>query len=202
MEIFKDIKGYEETYQISDIGTVLRKGHYRTDITNRSRYYSEKILAPIKSHSGYLRIGLWKEGKVKRCFIHRLVAEAFIPNTDKLPQINHIDENKENNCVENLEWCTSKYNCNYGTRTKRQAETIKGNKHPKPMLGKIGKKHPCSKPIYQYDLDGNFIKKWDCAGDVQREVGYGRGNLNNCALGKCQTAYGYKWAFKEDKLCA
>ena len=104
MEIWKDIKGYEGLYQISNKGRVKTLGN------NKTR--KEKI-RDGKIDRGYKRILLCKNGKKKQCLIHRLVAEAFLPNPDNLPVVNHKDENKLNNNVENLEWCTQAYNVNY-----------------------------------------------------------------------------------------
>ena len=106
-EVWKDIKGYEGLYQISNTGKV--KGLKRN-----------KVLKPILQRSGYYYVDLQR----KRRLVHRLVAEAFIDNPDNLPEVNHKDENKLNNSVENLEWCDSKYNANYGTRNKRRGKPI------------------------------------------------------------------------------
>ena len=157
----RDVKGYEGLYAVTSCGKVWS-------------YKRKKFLKPI-SHRGYLIINLCKNGKIEQFFIHRLVAEAYIPNTDNLPMINHKDENKANNCLQNLEWCDAKYNNNYGTRMKRISEKIK-------------------KPILQFDLEGNFIKEWLSATDVGREI---QSNICMCLKGKKQTAYGYKWVYKE-----
>ena len=109
-EIWKDIEGYEGRYKVS----------------NKGRVYDNKLDKFIGYESlGYMCVALCKDKKQKKCRVHRLVAQAFIPNPDNLPVINHKDENKTNNCVENLEWCTVKYNTNYGTSIQRQKETKK-----------------------------------------------------------------------------
>ena len=111
--ILKDIKGYEGRYQISDTGQVYS-------------LVSKKYLKPQDDGRGYLFVRLTnKKGIVKNEKIHRLVAQAFTPNPDNLPEVNHIDENKYNNCVDNLEWCSVKYNRNYGTRYQRIWKTRK-----------------------------------------------------------------------------
>lgn len=112
-EIWKDIEGYEGKYQVSNFGQV------------KSMIGQEKVLHPKKHRNGHLQIGLHKDKKRKTMYIHRLVAQAFIPNPDNLPCVNHKDENPNNNNVDNLEWCTQKYNCNYGTRVDRIMETKK-----------------------------------------------------------------------------
>ena len=127
MEEWRDIKGYEGKYQVSNLGRVksLKDSHGN---------YREKILSNTPTKDGYLTVGLYKKGKSKPYKVHRLVAEAFIENTNNHPIINHKDENKQNNRVDNLEWCTYQYNNTYGTRTKRQSEKMKGVNHP--MYGK------------------------------------------------------------------
>ena len=112
-EIWKNIDGYEGKYQVSNFGQV------------KSMIGQEKVLHPKKHRNGHLQIGLHKDKKRKTMYIHRLVAQAFIPNPDNLPCVNHKDENPNNNNVDNLEWCTQKYNCNYGTRVDRIMETKK-----------------------------------------------------------------------------
>jgi hypothetical protein len=105
-EIWKDIEGYEGIYHVSNLGRVKRVA------TNR-------VLQPYRNKAGYLLVYLCKNGKRKTHRIHRLVAQSFIPNPENKPEVNHLDENKINNMVSNLEWSTRKENCNYGTRNER-----------------------------------------------------------------------------------
>ena len=168
-EIWKDIEGYEGLYQISNLGRVKSLGN------NKTR--KEKILKSSKNTNGYLLVNLHKEGKQKHYYIHRLVVIAFIPNPDNLSQVNHINEDKTDNRVENLEWCDSKYNLNYGTRTEKT-----------------------QKPILQFNLDGKFIKKWDSAIQVERELGFNQGNIGKCCKGKIKSAYGFKWRYHQKSL--
>ena len=155
----KDIKGYEGLYGITSCGKVWS-------------YKYKKFLKPVAYDNGYLCVTLCKNGKIKNYTIHRLVAEAYIPNPDNLPQINHKDENKANNCLQNLEWCDAKYNSNYGTRNEK-----------------------LKKPILQFTLDGDLVREWPSAIDVGREV---RSTIVNCLKGRYKTAYGYIWKYKED----
>lgn len=115
-EIWKDIKDYEGLYQVSNLGRV--KSLDRIDNSNHKIH--EKILKTRDRGNGYLAINLNVKGKLKTFSVHRLVAEAFIPNPESKPQVNHIDEDKTNNNVDNLEWCTVLYNNTYGTRMERQ----------------------------------------------------------------------------------
>ena len=117
-EVWKDVVGFEGLYEVSDKGNV--RGVARKDPLGRNR--KGRMLKPGYTSRGYLQVALSKNGKSKTRTVHRLVAEAFIPNPDGLPQVNHRDEDKDNNTVENLEWCDSKYNINYGTRNERHRQ--------------------------------------------------------------------------------
>ena len=149
----KDIKGYEGLYAVTSCGKVYS-------------YINEKFLVPIATRNGYLQVNLYKEGKIKIHLIHRLVADAYLPNPDNLPQVDHIDGNKTHNYVNNLQWITNRDNCR------------KSN----------------NKPILQFDLDGNFVREWECAYDVGKEVSK---HISSCAKGNRKTAYGYIWKYKE-----
>lgn len=118
-EIWKDIEGYKGLYQVSNTGQVRSLNYLHTG--------EVKPLKQDTNKKGYKLVSLSKNGKKKKYLVHRLVAIAFIPNPNDLPIINHKDENPSNNNVNNLEWCTSEYNNNYGTRTKRASESKKGN---------------------------------------------------------------------------
>ena len=117
-EIWKDVAGYEGFYQVSNKGNV--RSVARKD--SRGHRYRGRVLKQGYGSSGYLHIDLHKNGKSKTRAVHRLVAEAFLPNPKGLPQVNHIDELKDNNELANLEWCTREYNVNHGTRNKRMAQ--------------------------------------------------------------------------------
>ena len=166
-EIWCPIKGYEGLYEVSDKGRV-----------KSLKFGKERILKPVRNTCGYLQVSLYKKGEMKPYRIHRLVAKTFIPNPDNLPQVNHIDENPSNNKSENLEWCDQKYNNNYGTRAKRQADK-------------------CSKPVIQFTKDGEFVREWKSMNDVQRNLGYSNGNISSCCTGRYKSAYGYIWKFKD-----
>ena len=134
-EIWKDIKDFEGLYQVSNLGKVKRIKSIIVDISQggvRTREIPERLLKQSFVGCGYCSVMLSKKGKVRRFNVHRLVAEAFIPNPSNLPEINHKDENKTNNREDNLEWCTPKYNANYGNRnsliSKLKRENDKKNK--------------------------------------------------------------------------
>lgn len=120
IEQWKPIDGYEGLYEISNLGSVKSLNYSRTGV--------EKILKPGKAKKGYLRVSLYRNGKHKMFYVHRLVAEAFLPNPEGFEQVNHRDEVKTNNVVSNIEWCDAKYNANYGTKIERQVASQRN--HP------------------------------------------------------------------------
>ena len=125
MEIWKDIAGYAGIYQVSNMGNV--RSLRREDIKCKQGYraLNGRQLRPAQDKKGYLMVSLNKNGQSKTRRVHRLVAETFIANPDKLPQVNHKDENKCNNNIDNLEWCTPSYNTNYGKGNKSRSDTLK-----------------------------------------------------------------------------
>ena len=197
-EIWKDIKGYEG-YQVSNLGRV--RSLDRIDSNNHP--LNGVILKPYITNSGYLLVGLYKQQKRDRKLLHRLVAEAFIPNPENKPEIDHINTIKTDNTVflnedgsidyekTNLRWTTRKENINNPlTKTKMRINARK------PSKGKYGKKHHRSKPIIQYDKEGNFIKEWDCANDVERVLGISNKHIGSVCLGKRKSCGGYIWKYK------
>ena len=120
-EIWKDVVGYEGLYKVSDKGNVYSVERIGTN----NRKFGGIILKPKYDKDGYLEVGLSKNGTMKTKRMHRIVAEEFIPNPNGLPQVNHLDEDKTNNNVENLEWCDTRYNSNYGTRNERLSKKVR-----------------------------------------------------------------------------
>lgn len=195
-EIWRDINGYEGLYQVSNLGRVKSLERFIKTRKNKNGmngyiHKQESIRIPTKDYKGYLRLSLCKEGKLKPFRVHRLVAEAFIPNPNNLPQVNHKDENKENNCITNLEWCTNEYNHNYGTRNKRVAEKQKGRKIPfEQIKNKIA--------VLQINKDTNeVIRKYDSIKEAQICCGVKThySHIGECCKGERKTAYGFKWRY-------
>ena len=174
-EIYKDIKDLEGLYQVSNFGNILSLNYYRSG--------KPKLLKPSKTKNGYLLVTLYKNRKRKSYKVHQLVAEHFIPNTDNLPEINHIDEDKTNNRVDNLEWKSHKGNCNHGTRNER---IVKANTN--------GKR---SKIVLQFTLSGEFIREWKSAHDCGRN-GFNQGNIISCCNGKLKSHKGFIWRYKKE----
>ena len=173
-----------ENYTIDECGNVTNT------VTGKTR-------KPSVSKTGYCSVDLYNNANMKRFLIHRLVAMAFIPNPQDLPQVNHIDENPMNNNVKNLEWCTPKYNMNYGNGVKTRHRKIDYTKPCyKENAIKNGKK--ASKPVVQYDKSGNFIRRYESAKDASRITNTDHSHILDCCNEKpCRhTAGGYVWKFE------
>lgn len=169
-EIWKDIDGFDG-YQVSNTGKVKSLNYNHTG--------KERILKASINTYGYKIVNLFRYGKKKNMYIHQLVARAFIPNPDNLPQVNHKDEDKTNNNVSNLEWCDGKYNCNFGTRNERVAKAHTGVYNTKK-----------SKSVRCVETGVIFPS----ANEVQRQLGFVKGNICKCCNGKqYKTVGGYHW---------
>ena len=173
-ELWRPLSEYKGI-KVSSLGRIRKAANKRR---------KERILTEFpKDRDGYYRCSVQKlDGTWTSQPVHRLVAKAFIPNPDNLPMVNHKDENKTNNCVSNLEWCTNRYNLSYGTARQRIFETIERNGGYKV------------RPIIQKDLEGNIVKKWNSATEAARELG------TDCSkiLVACHKSYkGFLWDFKE-----
>ena len=186
-EIWKDIPGYETLYQVSNLGNVRSLDHIRKNgkKENQICISKGKILKQAKQkESGYMFAVLSKNGKTKGFRVHRLVAETFLENPNNYKCVNHKDENKENNNVNNLEWCSYLYNNNYGTKKDRL---------------KIIQQKRVGRKVNQYDLNGTLIKKWNCIMDIERYLKKERSNavISACCRNKTKTAYGYRWEYAD-----
>lgn len=155
-EIYKDIAGFEDKYEVSSLGNVRNK------ITGR-------LLKPFSDgRKGYLQVSLCKDNQKHYFKIHRLVALAFLPNPNNYPQVNHIDEDKSNNSVENLEWCTNQYNVDYSI----------------------------SKPVNQFSLDGRLLNTYKSTQEASRQTGVNQQSISECCLGKrYKTTGGFIWKY-------
>lgn len=175
-EVWKDIEGYEGLYHVSNLGRV-----------KSLKFNKIRVLKPFKGGTGYLKVQLYRNNIQTNYAVHRLVAQAFIPNPEKKPEVNHINEIKADNRVENLEWMTFKENCNYGTRNQRVSKSNKNN--PKR-----------SNLVNQYDLEWNLIASYESASEATRQTGIARSSISDVCLSKRRTAGGFRWRYlKEDE---
>lgn len=171
MEVWKDIVGYEGSYQVSNLGNV--KSLDRKDCINRFRKGKECKKIPTKD--GYYKVGLSKNGNEKRFFVHRLVAMHFVNNPNNLECVNHKDENKTNNIADNLEWCTRAYNNNYGTRNKRIGEYS-------------------SVKTAMIDIATNDVLMiFNSAKEASKYVNGDESSICKVRNGRRKSAYGYRW---------
>ena len=161
MEEWKSIPGYEGLYEVSNLGRV--RSVERCDRFNRK--IVSKILKP-NYVSGYLRVGMYKNKTFKYYLIHRLVAQAFLPNPDNLPEVNHKDEDKSNNRVDNLEWCDRSYNMNYGTVQQRRIQTninngkYTGNSKTKEYIKEYSKKYKKEHIEHTREYHREYMKEY------------------------------------------
>ena len=169
-ELWRDVQGYEGLYEVSNLGDVRSLPRATT---------RGKLLSPVNSGKGYLQVTLYRNGKSKRLLVHRLVAQAFVPNPLNLSSVNHKDEHKNNNRSDNLEWCTIQYNLSYNGLHKRRGL-------------------PKYKAINQYTKRGDFVKRWRGAQDVENQFGFSHSSIAAVCRGKRITAYGYVWRYADE----
>ncbi len=182
-EIWKDINGYEGIYQVSNYGRVKSLDRFVNGSHNNLKPVKGKILKAEKTKWGYLQVSLCRAGlKHQRYKVHRLVADAFIPNPQNLPQVNHKDEDKTNNRLDNLEWCDGFYNQRYGTCSERKH--IKLTNHPLKSI-----------KVEQLTKDGEHIEYYPSAKEAARQTGISQGNISCVCCGRHSLAGGYKWKY-------
>lgn len=168
-EYFLPVEGYYGLYEVSNYG--------------RIRNSRGRIMHPEKNkRNGYLQLCLKKDGVTKMHYVHRLVANTFLPNMFELESVNHIDEDRTNNCVWNLEWVTIKENNNHGNRNKKLSKSLKNNPNKK-------------KSVLQYTMDGELVCEWSSLSEIRRVLGYKYVFL--CCSGKYKSYKGYIWKYKD-----
>lgn len=155
---------YEELYKVSNLGRILSLNYKNTG--------KAKLMNPSDNGCGYLKVDFRKNRKTKTCYVHRLVAQTFIPNPENLPEVNHKDQDKTNNSVENLEWCTREYNNNFGTHIEKM-----------------------SKKVLQLSLSGELIREWPSTAECGRN-GFSQSAVCNCCNGKKPQYKGFRFEYK------
>lgn len=179
VEIWKDIPDYPK-YQVSNMGNVRSLDYMHTGEIKNLCFDVVK---------GYSTVLLYNEKGRKTKKVHRLVAEAFIPNPDNLPQVNHKDENPGNNVASNLEWCDAYYNVNYGTSRERMSEKLRGKKRPDVA-------ERFSQKVLQLTLDGALVHVWPSAQEASRN-GFNQGHISECCRGERNKHKGFIWKHTE-----
>lgn len=183
---WRDVVGYEGLYSVSNTGEVF------SHITNRALKHN------ITS-TGYHTVELFKRNgeKSKRVLVHRLVAAAFLPNSFNYPQVNHLDENKDNNSADNLEWCTAKHNMNYGKMAKIRHTLID---YSAPWRKELARKNgkAVSRPVDQFDKNGKLIASYESAKEASRQTGANASHILECCAGKrYKTVKGFIWKYRK-----
>ena len=187
-EVWKDIEGYEGLYQVSNFGNV-RSLNWRNTGKAKNLF--------LKEHKrGYYHVELKNDEGRKAFLVHRLVASAFIENPNNYPNINHKDENKRNNSVENLEWCTCSYNVRYSLKLHPERHAYNGG-HRKGCRYK-GKNS--GKKIVQLTLDGTLVKEWISSRTIFIETGMSDWSISECCRGKRHKVYGYIWQYADEYI--
>lgn len=185
-EEWRPVVGYEGIYEVSNTGKVRS-----CDRIDASGFHRKGRMMKLNfGINGYVRANIWspKEKRQRTLEVHRLVAEAFIPNPNKLPQVNHIDENKANNNVGNLEWVTMKQNNMHGTRLARQGITYKA-------LPEEKKKHP-HKIVLELDDLGNVLHEFYSVREAAQHFGIDESGISKCCRGLLKTSGGRYWRYK------
>lgn len=193
-EIWKEIEWFDN-YQISNLGRV-------------KNIKFDRYVKPLLDNKGYLTVNLYKNGKMKRLLLHRLISIAFIPNPENKPCIDHINTDRLDNRIENLRWCTQKENhnnplsiVNHGNASRGRivSEEQKKNQSEK-MKGRFKGVRKSSKKIIQLTLDGIFVREWDAIKDAAESLGVSSSAIWNCLNGKCQvkSIKGFKWEYKKE----
>lgn len=174
-EIWKDISGFEGLYQVSNLGRIKSYHQWK-----RANCPPEYFLNPSLSNTGYLQVTLYSNKKRSKLLVHRIVAEAFVPNPSNHPHINHMDEDKTNNCASNLEWCTAAYNNSYGTARFRAI---------------LSKSHM----VDQFLPSGQLLARYVCITVASEITGIPKQRIKSCCIGECNSSNGFVWKYVKDE---
>lgn len=185
IEIWRDIPEYEGLYQASNLGRIRSLDRFVNASYGKRLVRSQIIRQSV--NNDYFYVVISKFDISVHLKVHQLIARAFIPNVENKPYVNHIDGNRQNNRVENLEWVTKSENAIHAYR-------VLGRKSSASGPNSINKLK--SKPVSQYSKEGIFIKEWGSICDVSRDLGIPTGNISKCCMGNRNYAGGFKWKYK------
>lgn len=190
IEIWKDVVGYEQYYQVSNLGRIRSKD--REVRNNKGKCIkAARILKPQQNNNGYLYFQIKLSGRMVKLYIHRMVASAFIPNTNNKPQVNHIDNNPQNNCVNNLEWVTPKENVHHAMKQGRFDKSFS------MTLEKFAESRMLKqRPVIGINVKTGEIVEFETVNEAGRHFNNRAGDICKCCQGERQTAQGYKWKYK------
>ena len=184
-EEWRDIQGYEGLYQVSNLGRVRScDRHTWAGWRGEKALVKGRVRKPSITRQGYYQVDLLVDGHRKSLKVHRLVAIAFIPNPNNYPYINHKDENPLNNKVDNLEWCTQKYNVNYGTSRQRLSKSLRNNSNAP------------RKATVQLSLNGEVLARYSSISEAARQTGISQAMISYCCLGRYKTAKGFIFRYE------
>lgn len=184
-EVWKDVVGYEGLYQVSNLGRV--KMLSRNVLANKSvRTIKEHIITQHISQKGYLYVCLWDNNKGKKVYVHKIVLSSFLRGKGIGEECNHLNENRTDNRLNNLEWCSHKYNINYGERTKKHSKSMKNHKS-------------LSVPVIQLSLNNEYIAEYPSLREAGRVMNRSFTSIKECCKGRCKSAFGFKWMYKQIK---
>lgn len=177
-EIWKDVKDFEKLYQVSNFGNIRSLNKLDT----LGRKVTGKLMKPIRRKDGYFDITLRKNNIQKHYLLHRLIAITFIENKNNYKEINHKDENKTNNNINNLEWCNRSYNINYGKANDKRRNKLINNKR--------------SKKVLQFNLNNELINTFNSLNEVKRQLNYSISGISQCCNGERKTSHNYIWRYE------
>lgn len=186
-EIWKDVKNYEGIYQISNLGRIKSLSRVFIQKNGIEKRIKERILKQVKDSKGYYFVGLHKNSQILQYRVHRLIAEYFIPNEYNKPHINHKNGIKTDNQINNLEWCTVSEN---------NQHAYTNNGRISPMKNKKGILNKNSKPVFQYNKNGDYINEFNAIADASRITKIQQSDIAACCRGKLKSAGSFIWKFK------
>lgn len=198
MEAWKNIARYEGHYQISNLGNVRSLDRVVKRHGMTAKKLKSKTIKVQKYNNGYCKVCLCKDGIPKEYLLHRLVAKAFLSNTESKSDVNHINEDKSDNRASNLEWATHRENAVHGTQLQRGVKNRDQSGSKNGMYGRTGSANPHSKRIIQLDLQGNFIREYECIKEAAVATGSNPSAISGAAKGRLRQTNGYMWQYKNE----